>query len=307
MEARLRDKVHTVLAENIPENADVERVMQRMVDNGANLIYSTSYGYADSSMRVAKKNPNVTFMQALGLKQAENLGTYSLKVWEPAYVCGAVAAMTAKNEGRFGFIGAYPIPPIYWTVNAFAIGARSVNKAVNVDIVFTNSWNNPTAEAEAVKSLVDRGVKVIYVLVDSPIVGVQAAERAGVYSLAHFADLSSFAPKGWLTGSHWIWARLYEDVTQKVINKTWTNQPVSGGFKEGYVGLSPFGPAVNGATQEKARELSAKIAAGELDVFKGPLTDAQGKERVPAGQSLSTEAILSFDWAVQGVRGAPTK
>jgi basic membrane protein A and related proteins len=304
MEALLRDKVHTVLAENIPETADVERVMQRMVDEGANLIFSTSYGYADSSLRVAQKNPNVTFMQALGTKNAANLGDYSLKVWEPAYVAGVVAAMTAKNETHLGFLGAYPIPPIYWTVNAFTLGAQSVNKDITVDIVFTNSWNNPTAETEAVKSLVGRNVKVVYVLVDSPIAGVQAAERAGIYSLAHFADLSGFAPKGWLTGAQWKWSKLYEDVTLQVINKKWTNQPVAGGFKEGYVGLAPFGPAVDGATQQKARELSAKIASGELNVFAGPLYDNQGKERIPAGKSLSVDEILTLDWAVRGVGGA---
>lgn len=308
LEAALRDRIHTVIAENIPENADAERVMQRMCDEGANLIFATSYGYLDSALRVAQKNPNVTFMHCLGTKQANNLGTYSASLWEAAYVGGAVAAMTAKDKTNFGFVTSYPIPPVFWIINAFALGAQSVNKAVTVECVFTNSWNNPTAETEAVRSLVaNKKISTVYVLVDSPIAGVQTAERAGIYSLAQHADLSSFAPKGWITGSVWGWGQLYTDIANKVINKTWTNQHVSGGFKEGYVSLAPFGPAVDGAAQSKARDLINKLSSGQLNVFAGPISDSAGKERVAAGKALTTEEILAFDWVVRGVSGVPQK
>lgn len=308
LEAMLRDKVRTVLAENIPETADAERVMQRMSDEGANLIFATSYGYQDSVLRVAQKNPNVTFMHCLGTKQAPNVGTYSAALWEPAYISGMVAAMTAKGKRNFGFVTSYPIPPVFWIINAFTLGAQSVDKDITVECVFTNSWNNPAAETEAVRSLVaNKNISVVYVLVDSPIAGVQAAERAGIYSLAQHADLSSFAPKGWLTGSVWGWSKLYMDISDKVINKTWTNQHVAGGFKEGYASLAPFGPAVDSATQSKARELTDKISAGQLSVFAGSVFDVDGKERIAAGKSLTTEEILSMDWVVRGVNGVPRK
>lgn len=308
LEAALRDKIHTVIAENIPETADAERVMQRMSDEGANLIFATSYGYLDSTLRVAQKNPNVTFMHCLGTKQAPNVGTYSAALWEPAYVGGMVAAMTAKGKRNFGFVTSYPIPPVFWIINAFALGAQSVDKDITVECVFTNSWNNPTAETEAVRSLVaNKNISTVYVLVDSPIAGVQTAERAGIYSLAQHADLSPFAPKGWITGSVWGWGKLYADLAERVSSKTWTNQHVTGGFKEGYVSLAPFGPAVDGAAQARAREAVEKISAGQLSVFAGPILDADGKERVPAGKAMTTEEILSFDWVVRGVGGVPKK
>lgn len=306
MEARLRDKVHTVIVENIPETADVERVMQRMSNAGAGLIFSTSYGYADSSLRVAKKNPSITFMQALGSEQSQNLGTYSVAVWEPAYVCGVVAALTADGETRFGFLGAHPVPPINWTVNAFCLGAQSVNPAITVDVVYTNSWYDPAAETEAAKSLAAQGVKVLYVLTDSPIAGVQAAEQAGIYSLAHFADMSSFAPKKWITGTVWKWSSLYVDVANKVMDGTWESRHYAGGFAEGYVDIAPFGPDVKQPARDKARDVISSIAEGKQNVFQGPIRDAQGKLRVPEGKALTVPDILSMDWVVQGVKGAPT-
>jgi basic membrane protein A and related proteins len=305
LEARLRNKVHTVIVENVPETADVERVMQRMSDAGAGLIFATSYGYADSTLRVAAKTPNVKFMQCLGSKQAQNVGTYSIRVWEPAYVCGVVAASTLEGETRFGFLAAHPVPPINWTVNAFCLGAQSVNPSVTVDIVYTNSWNDPAAEAEAAKSLAAKGVKAIYVLTDSPIAGVQAAEQAGVYSLAHFADVSSFAPRKWLTGTIWKWSALYVDVAQQVLDGKWEGKHYAGGFKEGYVDIAPFGPDVKSPAQEKARQVIAEIASGSRDVFAGPVHDAQGKLRIPEGKAASIGEILSLDWVVKGVRGAP--
>jgi basic membrane lipoprotein Med (substrate-binding protein (PBP1-ABC) superfamily) len=307
LEARLSDKVHTVVAENIPETAEAERIMQRMIDEGAELIYATSYGYLESALRVAAKNPNVTFMHCLGNKQATNLGTYSSNMWEVAYVGGVGAAMTSKDNTQFGFVAAHPIPPVIWILNAFTLGAQSVNKDITVDTVFTNSWYNPTAETEAVNSLVSKGVGLIYVLVDSGIAAVQAAERAGIYSLSQHADLSSFAPKSWITGSVWGWANLYENVTLSVINKTWKSGHIDGGLKEGYTELAPFGPAVSGEAQNRARELVAKISAGELNVFAGPIYDTTGKVRVPEGETLPVPKILSMDWGVRGVRGIPNR
>jgi len=301
--AAMPDSVSTVLAENVPETADVERVMQRMISEGNQLIFATSYGYLDSALRVAAKNPGVTFMHCLGTEQAPNLGTYSANLWEPAYIAGAVAAMTRPDNVRFGFVGAHPIPPIFWILNAFTLGAQSVDPAATVDTVFTNSWNDPAAETEAVNSLAATGVAGVYVLVDSPIAGVQAAERRGILALAHHADLSSFAPKGWVTGAEWGWAKLYQDVARSVIDGTWESRHISGGFREGYAALAPFGPAVSAEARAQAAELQGRMAHGELDVFAGPITDSKGTLRVPEGSALTIEQILAFDWVVQGVRG----
>jgi len=304
LEKKMGGSLTTSLAENIPENADAARVMQRLAAGGAKIVFSTSYGYADFCVEAAKKNPNTIFMQAQAPVEAPNAATYNGAIWEASYLAGVVAAMSLPDETRYGFVGAHPIPPIKWTVNAFALGARSVNPAVTVDIVYTNSWNDPAAETEAVNSLVKNNVKVVYALVDSTLACVQAAERAGIHSISHHADLLEFAPKGYITGAIWQWEALYEDVVKQVVDGTWKPVPIAGGFKEGYVGLASFGPVVDKATREKAAAIKAQIASGEINVFAGPIRDAAGTIRVAEGQSLSVPEIVSLDWVVEGAREA---
>ena len=307
LEARMRDKVQTSLVENIPENADAARVMQRMVDEGAKLVVSTSYGYADFCKKAAAANPNVQFLQAQAPVEGANVATFNGAIWEASYVAGVVAAKAAKGATRFGFIGAHPIPPINWTVNAFILGAQSVNPNITVDIVYTNSWKDPAAEVDAVKSLKARGVKLIYALVDSTLAAVRAAEREGVLVVSHHADLADFAPKMYVTGAIWKWSGLYEDVAQRMLNGTYKAAPIAGGLKEGYVGLASFGPSVNGETQALARRVSAEIASGKRDVFAGPIYDSTGKLRVEKGKTLDVGQIVSMGWVAKGVKGAPSK
>lgn len=304
LEKKMGDNLTTSLAENTPENADAARLMQRLAADGADVVFSTSYGYADFCVKAAKKNPDTIFMQAQAPVDAPNAATFNGAIWEASYLAGVVAAMSLPDETRYGFVGAHPIPPIKWTVNAFALGARSVNPAVTVDIVYTNSWNDPAAETEAVNSLVKNNVKVVYALVDSTLACVQAAERAGIYSISHHADLLEFAPKGYITGAIWQWGALYEDVVKQVIDGTWKPVPIAGGFKEGYVGLASFGPVVDKATREKAEAIKAQIASGEINVFAGPIRDAEGTVRVTEGESLNVPQIVSMDWVAEGVREA---
>jgi len=307
LEARMGGQAHTVIVENIPENADAERVMERMADAGAKLIVSTSYGYADFCMKAAKKNPGVQFIQAQAPVEGSNAATFNGAIWEASYVAGVVAAKTAKGVKRFGFVGAHPIPPINWTVNAFILGAQSVDPQITVDVVYTNSWYNPAAETEAVKSLAAKGVKLVYALVDSTLAAVKAAEREGIFCISHHADLSEFAPTKYVTGAVWKWSKLYEDVAKQIIAGTYQAKPIAGGLKEGYVGLASFGPAVNGETQKKARQVIAEIASGKRKVFAGPIYDNGGKLRVAKGTTLNVGEIVSMGWLAKGVRGAPTK
>lgn len=305
MQAMLPDKVNTVIVENIPENADVERVMQRMVDAGAQLIFSTSYGYADFCHRVATKNPSVVFMQCLApTKPASNIATYTGNIWESCYLSGVAAARTVGKNARFGFIGSHPIPPIHFAVNAFALGIKSVNGDTPVDVVYTGSWNNPAAETEAVKSLASRGVNVIYTVVDSTLASVQAAERSGIYSISHHADLSDFAPKLYITGPTDNWGPLYVDVALQVINKTWQPKSVDGGFDKGYVAIAPFGRSVDGASQNAVFSIMERMKQGSFQVFTGPIEDSSGKLRVQPGQTLTVAEVNSMDWLVKGVKAA---
>lgn len=307
MEARLRDKVHTILAENVPETADVERVMQRMASAGAKLIFSTSYGYNDFCKRVAKKNPQAIFMQCNAPVEAPNLAMYTASSWEPAYVAGVASALTATDSTKFGMVVPFPIPAIIWLSNAFTLGAQSINPQITVNVIYTNSWTDPAAEVEAVKSLAAQGVRVVYVVGDSSIAGVQAAEKEGLFSVSHNADLLNFAPKGYITGVVWNWAPIYMKVTEEVLNRTWKPEPVAGGFKEGYVKIAPFGPSVSGEAQRKTREVIEEIATGKLSVFSGPIYDSSGNLKVPEGKTLGLKEIHSMDWEVKGVQSAGKK
>lgn len=307
LEARMRDKVQTSIVENIPENADAVRVMQRLADSGAKLIVSSSYGYADFAKKAAAANPGVQFIQAQAPVSGPNIATFNGAIWEASYVAGVVAAKAAKGATKFGFIGAHPIPPINWTVNAFILGAQSVNPKITVDIVYTNSWYNPAAEAEAVKSLKARGVKLIYALVDSTLAAVRAAEREGVLVVSHHADLADFAPKMYVTGAVWKWTHLYEDVAKQILAGTYKAQPIAGGLKEGYVGLASFGPSVDGGTQVLARKVKDEIASGKRKVFAGPIYDNTGKLQVPKGKTLNVGQIVSMGWLAKGVKGASGK
>jgi basic membrane protein A len=307
MEGQLRDKVHTALVENVAENADLQRVMQRMVGAGAKLIFSTSYGYADMCQRTAKKNPGTIFMQCLAPVSGSNAATYSANTWEPAYAAGVAAALTVTDSTKFGIVTSHPIPAVNWLLNAFTLGAQSINPNITVNVIFTNSWSDPAAEVEAVKSLASQRVRVVYVLVDTSIAGVQAAEKAGLYSISQHADLLSFAPKGYITGVVWNWGPLYVDVAEQVISGKWKAKPIAGGFKEGYVKLAPFGPKVNGDAQHKTREVIENIVSGKLAVFTGPIYDNSGTLRVPQGKSLGLNEILSMDWEAKGIQSSGKK
>lgn len=304
LEEALKGRVSTTLVENVAENADAERVMRRMADDGTGLIFSTSYGYADFMQRAAKGAPGCVFMQAQAPVTIPNGGTYNGAIWEASYVAGVVAAMSLPNEKHFGFVGAQPIPPINWTVNAFTLGARSINPDVTVDIVYTNSWSDPSAEAEAVRSLARRDVKLVYALVDSTLAAVQAAEQEGIHSVSHHADLLKFAPKGYITGAVWNWGNLYRDIAKGTLDGTWKPGDVAGGLDKGYVGLASFGPSVPESAKERAKQVIQSIISGETKVFAGPIKDNRGKERVAKGESLTVPQIISMDWLVEGVHDA---
>lgn len=304
LEEALPGRVSTTLVENVAENADAERVMRRMADDGTRLVFSTSYGYADFMQRAAKGAPNSVFMQAQAPVTIPNGGTYNGAIWEASYVAGVVSALAVPDEKRFGFVGAHPIPPINWTVNAFTLGVRSVNPEVTVDIVYTNSWSDPSAEAEAVRSLARRDVKLVYALVDSTLAAVQAAEREGIHSVSHHADLLKFAPKHYITGAVWNWGNLYADIATGIIDGTWKPGDMAGGLDKGYVGLASFGPSVPNSAKERAKQVTQAIIKGETKIFAGPIKDNRGKERVAKEESLVVPQIVSMDWLVEGVRDA---
>ena len=292
-------------AENVPESADAERVMEQMINKGATIIIAQSFGFQDPALNVAKKFPKVTFLHASGFKLAPNFGTFWGNNFEAMYLAG-IAAGAATKSGKLGFITAFPIPNILASINAFELGAKTQNPKVTTTVTYNNAWVDAVKEAAAVNALADAGVDVVTMITDSPITIVKTAEARGVKSVGFHSDaLRQFAPKGWLTGVAYTWGDLYTKLVKEIMAGTWKSSHVRGGIESGYLKLAPFGPSVSAETQATIAKAQADIVSGKLVIFQGPLKDNTGKEVIPAGKAGGVELLDTTNWLVEGVIGQP--
>lgn len=293
--------VETSYMENVPEGADAERVLTELAEKGNKIIFATSFGYMDYVINVAKKYPNVIFMHCSGYKTAENVGTYFGAMEEARYLSGMVAGkMTKKNV--LGFVAAHPIPEVIRGINAFTLGARSVNPNVKVKVVWTNTWYDPAAEKQAALSLLDAGADVIAQHQDTP-GPQQAAQERGAYGIGYDSDMSQFAPNATLTSPVWNWGPYYVQTVEAVKNGTWKPDQYYGTMKDGIIDLAPFNKVVPQDVRDLVEKKKQEIIDGKFYVFQGPIKDQSGKIRVQEGQKMSQDDILGFNWFVEGVEG----
>jgi basic membrane protein A len=294
--------VESSFVESVPEGADSERVITNMARKDFDLVFTTSFGYMDSTLKVAKEFPKVRFMHCSGFKTAENMSNYFGRMYQARYLTGMVAGqMTKKNI--LGYVAAFPIPEVIRGINAFTLGARSVNPQAQVRVVWTKTWYDPALEKDAAVSLLDVGADVIAQHQDSP--GPQeAAQQRGVYSIGYNSDMSAFAPKAHLTAAVWNWAPLYVQTVEEVKNGTWKGgQAIWWGMDKGVVDVAPYGPMVPDAVKAKVEAKRAELKAGTDTVFVGPIKDQAGKERYAAGQKAPDADLLGMTWFVEGVVG----
>ena len=297
--------------EKVPETVDVQKTMESMINlDGAKLLFPTSFGYFDPHiLKMAEKYPDVVFLHCGGMytegKTPKNVGSYFGYIDEGQYVSGIVAGLTSKTN-KLGFVAAKPIPQVLRNINAFTLGALSVNPKITTSVIFTGDWSLPVKEAEATNSLVDQGADVVTCHVDSPKVVIETAEKRGIYSTGYHANQAALAPKGYLTGAEWNWAVVYKDYVEKIK----TGQPwqhlVRGGFKEGFIKMSPYGAAVSTEAKTKADAAKDALTAGTLVIFKGPLKDNAGKEILAAGvsQGQTDIELEKMHYLVAGVKGS---
>ena len=296
--------------ENVPETEAVQKTMESMIElDGASVIFPTSFGYFEPHvLKVAQKYPKVTFLHCGGLyqegKHPPNVGSYFGYIDEGQYVAGIVAGMTTKTN-KLGFIAAKPIPQVLRNINSFTLGARSVNPKATTAVVFTGDWSLPVKEAEAANSLADQGIDVLTMHVDSPKVIVETAEKRGIYVSGYHADQSTLAPKGYLTGANWNWGKIYSDYVNWI--KTGKTYPhlLRGGFKEGFITMSPYGAAVSPGARAKADAAKAKLTDGSLVIYTGPMKDNTGKVVIPAGtvEKQTDIQLEKMNYLVEGVVG----
>ena len=295
------DGVSTSYVEAVAEGPDSERVIQTMARKRFDLIFATSFGYMDSMLKVARQFPNTVFMHCSGFKTAANMGNYFGRIYQPRYLSGMVAG-SMSTSGVLGYVAAFPIPEVIRGINAFTLGARSVNPKATVRVVWTKTWYDPAKEKEAAKSLLDVGADVIAQHQDSP--GPQeAAQERGVYSIGYNTDMSRFAPKAHLTAPVWNWTPYYRQVVEQVQKGTWKPSSDWPGLAEGVVDLAPFGPMVPPAVRERVQARRAEIVAGRERIFTGPIADQAGTVRIPAGAVAADQELLGMNWFVQGVVG----
>lgn len=295
------DGVSTSYVEAVAEGPDSERVIQNMARKKYDIIFATSFGYMDPMLKVSKQFPETVFMHCSGFKMSDNMGNYFGRMYQARYLSGMVAgAMTKSNI--LGYVAAFPIPEVIRGINAFALGAQSINPEATVRVVWTKTWYDPATEKEAAKSLLDVGADIIAQHQDSP--GPQeAAQEKGVYSIGYNSDMSAFAPKAHLTAPIWNWAPYYKKIVKSVQDDTWKSESVWPGMESGIVDLAPFGPMVSKNVQDMVVAKKAEIAAGTAKVFVGPIKDQRGAVKIAAGETADDGSLLGMTWFVEGVIG----
>lgn len=291
------DKVETTYLENVPE-ADSERAIEKLARSGMGLIFTTSFGFMEPTLKVAKKYPKVKFEHATGYKRSANVSTYSARFYEGRYVCGKIAAKLSKT-GTVGYIASFPIPEVVSGINAFMLGAQSVNPAIKLKIVWVNTWFDPGKEAEAAKALLAQGADILTQHTDSA-APLQEAEKQGKLAFGQSSDQYRFAPKAQLTSIVDDWNGYVIGEAKAVLDGSWKSHDTWGGIKDGMVVLAPF---TNMPDDVKAMaETSVKdIASGKTHPFAGPVTKQDGTLAVKDGETAPDPMILGMNWYVKGI------
>lgn len=303
--------VEIVEEENVPETVDVQKTMESMINlDGASLLFPTSFGYFDPHvLAMCKKFPDVQFRHCGGLwdrsKHPMNAGSYFGYIAMGQYLNGVVAGHATKSK-KIGFVAAKPIPQVLNNVNAFLLGARAVDPSITCQVIFTGEWSLAIKEAEAVNALVDQGADVITCHVDGPKVVVQTAAGRGAFVCGYHASQAPLAPEKYLTGAEWNWATVYEMYAKHALAGEPLPNFTRGGLADGFVKMSPLGPAVTEPARKQFEATLAEIKKGGYAVIKGPLKDNKGKEIAAAGKAFPETAIEleSTGFLVEGVQGS---
>jgi basic membrane protein A len=290
----------STVVENVPEGPDAERVFEDLAKDN-DIIIGTSFGYMDSMVAVAAKHPDKIFLHNTGYKTSDNLATYMGREYQSAYLFGMAAGKMTKNN-KLGYVGAFPIPEVVYTINAFTLGAQSVNPDIEVSVVWSNTWFDPTVERQAAVSLLDKGVDVLAAYQDSP-AGIQAAAERNVWGIGNDSDMGKYAPETYLTNNVWDWGPYYIDTVKKFMDGTWKSEAYWGAMSTGIVNLAPFGKNVPQDVKDLVDAKQKEIIAGTFEVFTGPITDQSGKIHGEAGKPLTDEEVLSTNWFVKGIKG----
>jgi basic membrane protein A len=293
------DKIETSYLENVTEGPDSERAIEQLARTGHKLIFTTSFGYMDFTLKVAKKYPNVYFEHNTGYKRDKNMATYSARFYEGRYIQGQIAAKMSKT-GVLGYIVSFPIPEVVSGINSTILGAQSINPNIKVKIIWVNTWFDPGKEADAAKALADQGADVLMQHTDSP-AAMQVAEARGIHAFGQDSDMFKFGQKAQLTAIVNNWAPYYIDRVQLVLDSKWTSTDTWGGLKTTLLQMAPF-TNMPADVKKMAEDTQAAITAGTLHPFKCPVVAQDGSTvECKGGTHLADEQILGMNFYVKGI------
>jgi len=302
VEKEFGDKVKTSFVEKVPEGPDAERVLRDMVGQGNKLIFGTTFGYMEPMLKVAADHKDVKFEHGTGYKTAENMRTYDSRTYEGAYMAGVIAGGMTKSN-TLGVVGSIPIPEVIRNINAFTLGAQSVNPKVKTKVVWINNWFDPPKETEGAQSLLNQGADVLFQNTDSSAV-LQTAEKAGKYAFGWDSDMSKFGPKAHLGSAIINWAPYYIKATKDALEGTWTTGSVWWGVKEGAIDLVSVSDAVPADLKAKVDTIKAGLKDGSFVIWKGPIVGQDGKEVLAKDAVADDKFLGGINFYVKGVDGA---
>ncbi len=298
IEKAFGDKVETTFVEKVAEGPDAERAITRLARQGAGLIFTTSFGFMDPTIKVAKRFPKVKFEHATGFKRADNVATYSSRFYEGRYVIGQIAAKMSKS-GVAGYVASFPIPEVVRGINAFMLGAQSINPDFKVKVVWVNSWFDPGKEADAAKVMIGQGADIITQHTDST-APLQIAQEQGAVGFGQASDMMKFAPKAQLTAIIDDWSEYYVNRTKAALDGSWKADDTWGGMGDKMVVMAAF-TNMPDDVKKMAEETTAKITSGEFHPFTGPIYKQDGSLAVKEGEVLDDGVLLGMNWYVKGI------
>ncbi|CAH0353632.1 BMP family ABC transporter substrate-binding protein [Aquabacterium sp. CECT 9606] len=302
VEKEFGDKVKTTFVEKVPEGPDAERVIRDMVGQGNKLIFGTTFGYMEPMLKVAADNKDVKFEHATGYKTADNMRTYDSRTYEGAYMAGVIAGGMTKSN-TLGVVGSIPIPEVIRNINAFTLGAQSVNPKVKTKVVWINNWFDPPKETEGAQSLINQGADVLFQNTDSSAV-LQTAEKAGKYAFGWDSDMSKFGPKSHLASAVINWAPYYIKATKDALEGTWSTGGVWWGVKEGAIDLVSISDKVPADLKAKVDTVKAGLKDGSFVIWKGPIVGQDGKDVLAKDAVADDKFLGGINFYVKGVDGA---
>ena len=302
VEEHFGDKVETVFQESVPEGADAERVMTQMALSGADIIFTTSFGYMDPTINVAAKFPDVKFEHATGYKRADNVSTYSARFYEGRAVQGHIAGKMTKTN-KIGYIASFPIPEVIRGINSAYVHASRVNPDVEFSIIWAYTWFDPAKEADAAKALIEQGADVVLQHTDSTAPQAAAQEAGGVITFGQASDMAEFGPMPRVSSIIDDWAPYYIDRVQAVMDGTWESKDTWDGIGPGMVAIGEISDAVPADVKAEAEALIETLRTGEYHAFTGPINKQDGSVWLAEGETADDGTLAGMDFYVEGITG----